>query len=339
MNVETLARRPLGRSGIEMPVLGIGAWMMGSTDKDYWGGQDMDDAASMVDRALDLGANYFDVAEAYNEGRTEEALGRLLKGRRSEAIIGSKILPQHCTPAGIREHLEATLRRLDTDYVDIYMIHWPIRDHSLAEALVALDEHRRAGRIRAIGISNYGPRDLAEAVAVGVPIAVNQLHYNLLSRAIEAEILPLCRQHGIGVTTYMPLLQGILTCKYATIDEVPYMRTRTRHFASTRKESRHGEPGAEAEVAAVLDGLRAIAAELGTTPGRVALAWCAATPGITTVIAGARDADQLEENMVGIATPLSASVLERLDALTRPLWRKLGDNADYWMTAAQSRIR
>lgn len=339
MTVETLTRRPLGQSGIEMPILGVGAWMIGSTDKDYWGGQDENDARGMVERALDLGVNYFDVAEAYNEGRTEQALGALLKGRREQAIIGSKISPQHCSPAGIRQHLDATLSRLGTDYIDIYMIHWPIRDHSLSEALMALDAERRAGRIRAIGISNYGPKDLAEAVAVGVPIAVNQLHYNLLSRAIEAEILPLCRKHHIGVSTYMPLLQGILTGKYATIDDVPYMRTRTRHFASSRKESRHGEAGAEAEVSTVIDGLRAIAAELGTTPGRVALAWCAATPGVTTVIAGARDAAQLEENIAGVQTTLSLEVLAKLDALTRPLWRKLGDNADYWMTAANSRIR
>ncbi len=339
MEVGTLERREAGRSGIELSVLGMGCWMFGGTSDDYWGGHDEDEARNLVSVALERGLNYFDAAEVYNAGRCEEGLGRVLKGRRGEAVIGTKILPENCSKEGVRKHCEASLRRLGTDYIDIYMVHWPVRDYPAGETFAELGRLKEEGKIRMVGVSNYGLKDLTEALATGVEIGINQMHYNLFSRAIETEILPLCREKGIGVLTYMPLLQGILTGKYGTIEEIPANRTRTRHFRGDRPESRHEGPGAEAEVDRALGDLRKLAAETGHEVGQLALAWAAAREGVTCVIAGARNVEQLQANIDGVSLRLADDVIARLDEITDPLYRKLGSNPDYWQSDKNSRIR
>src|SRR5690606_12121901 len=155
---------------------------------------------------------------------SEEGLGRVLKGRREQAIIGTKVGPQNCAKGVLREHCEASLRRLDTDYIDLYMVHWPIRECPVADAFEELTALRDEGKIRVIGVSNFGVRDLNEALGTGTEIGMNQLHYNLLSRGIEHEIIPLCMENNVGVMTYMSLLQGILTGKYTKIDDIPPIR-------------------------------------------------------------------------------------------------------------------
>ena len=247
--------RTLTPSGIQLPILGLGCWSFGGQEGDYWGPHDDREAAEIVARALDSGVNYFDTAEGYNEGRSEAALGRALAGRRHEAIIGTKVSPNNTAPATLRQHCEASLRRLDTDTIDIYMVHWPITDHPVADAFATLADLRAEGKIRAIGISNFGPTQLQEAVATGVPLEVNQLGYSLLNRTIEFEILPACQQYGIGVAAYMPLMQGLLSGRWRSADEIPQVRRRTRHFSGARPPARHGEPGAEAEVFAAIAGI------------------------------------------------------------------------------------
>jgi aryl-alcohol dehydrogenase-like predicted oxidoreductase len=334
-----LQRRRCGRTELELPVLGVGVWVLGGQDSDYWGGYSEAEARNLVAACLDSGANYFDVAEAYNEGRSEEVLGKILSGQRARAIIGTKVSPKNCSPATLREHCEASLRRLQTDYIDLYMVHWPIREHGVREAFETLAALRTEGKIRHVGVSNFGVRDLAEAAAVLPDIAINQLHYNLLSRAIEVELLPLCNQLNIGVMTYMSLLQGLLTGKYDRIDDIPPVRTRTRHFRPDRPDSRHGEPGAEVEVQAALTGIRSMADEVGVKMGQLALGWLASRPGVTCVLAGARDPEQLQSNICGATLVLPADVLAKLDDITRPLLDKLGSNPDYWQSGDNARIR
>jgi aryl-alcohol dehydrogenase-like predicted oxidoreductase len=334
-----MEKRLCSDSGIALSVLGIGCWSFGGGGDDYWGPQDERDAADAVSAALDDGITYFDTAEMYNDGRSEESLGRALRGQRQKAIIGSKVSPANTAPAVLREHCEASLRRLGVDAIDIYMVHWPITDHSVEDAFSTLMALRDEGKVRAIGVSNHGVRQLTEAVSTGAPIVVNQLCYNLLSRAIEAEILPLCRQRNIGVIGYMPLQQGLLTGKYRSAEEVPWIRMRTRHFQGTRRGARHGEPGAEAEIFAALDGMRDLAAELHIPMGQLALAWALARPGITCVLAGARTAAQVADNAAAARLALSPEVISQLDALTDPVLNKLGSNADYWESSDNSRIR
>jgi myo-inositol catabolism protein IolS len=329
-----------GSSGIALSGLGIGCWSFGGDSEDYWGPQDQRDAASVVSAALDSGINYFDTAELYNDGRSEESLGRAMIGRRHEAIIGTKVSPAHTEPATLRQHCEASLRRLGTDYIDIYMVHWPITRYSVEDAFATLMALRDEGKIRAIGVSNHGVQQLGDVVSTGAPIVVNQLYYNLLSRAIEVEILPLCRELRLGVIAYMPLQQGLLTGKYRSADEMPWIRTRTRHFQSIRRGSRHGEAGAEAQIFAVLEGIRSLADQKLQIPmAQLALAWTLARPGITCVLVGARTAEQVMENTAASQVTLSPDIIKQLDRLTEPVLRDLGSNADYWESGENSRIR
>ena len=194
-----MEKRRLGKSDLHVSVLGLGCWQFGSSEGSYWGAQDQQDVNEVVARALDAGINFFDTAEMYNEGQSEVSLGIALRGKRHQAVIGSKILPAHMHPSVIEARCDASLKRLGTDYIDLYMVHWPIQSHAyegeapdLQEAFHALDRLRQAGKIRHIGISNHGIRQMREVEDTGVEVAANELAYNLFSRAIEAEILPYC---------------------------------------------------------------------------------------------------------------------------------------------------
>lgn len=319
--------------------LGIGAWSFGGSPEDYWGAQDQGEVENLVQAALDQGITYFDTAEAYNEGRSEEALGHALKSRRSEAFIGSKVWPNHASPELLRQHCEASLRRLETDYIDLYMLHWAPAEFPLPPALETLARLKEEGKILNIGVSNFGANQIREAAATGVEIATNQVCYNLLSRAIEFEILPECRRHGIGVIAYMPLQQGLLTGKYHAADEIPPLRTRTRHFNGSRPLSRHGEPGAEAEIFALLDTLRELAVQENASVSQLSLSWIACQEGVTSVLAGIRSLQQLDEAATGVNFTLSAETLQRLTDLSEPIKQMLGPNADYFQSTTNSRVR
>ena len=139
-----MEKRVVGKSGIEISVMGIGGWSYGGGD--YWGPQAQEDVDAVAHAALDNGINFFDTAEGYNEGRSEEAVGRALKGRRSEAIIATKISPNNTEPTVLREHCDASLRRLQTDYIDIYIVHWPITEHSVEDAFATLNALKGGGQ-------------------------------------------------------------------------------------------------------------------------------------------------------------------------------------------------
>jgi len=332
-------RRQCGDSGLRLPLLGVGAWSFGGSSDDYWGEQSQRDAEAVVGRAIDLGCAYFDTAEGYNDGRSESALGKLLRGRRDQVLIGTKISPSNTRPEALRQHCAASLARLQTDYIDVYMVHWPIASGLVPEAFATLRSLRDEGKIRHIGISNFGVQQMSAALAAGADFVVNQLGYNLFFRAAEQEIMPFCQGKGIGIIGYMPLLQGILVGKYDSPEAVPPARTRTRHFSSSRPGTRHGEEGAEAELFEALGELRGLAGETGIPMADLSLAWCAAQRAITCVLAGARNAGQLEANARGVSAALSPAVRDRLDALSAPLAAALGPNPDMWQSALDSRIR
>ncbi len=330
-------KRQLGQSDIHVSPLCLGCWALAGGSG--WGDQDEGVAIATIHAALDQGINFLDTAEGYGNGYSEEVVGKALVGRRQEAIVATKVSPSHAKPSVLRDYCEASLRRLQTDYIDHYIVHWPIDTHSTAESFAALDDLKREGKIRSIGVSNHGVEQLGEAIATGVQIDCNQLSYSLLSRAIEFEILPLCRENGIGASAYMPLMQGLLTGKYRTADEVPPFRARTRHFSSKRPMARHSAPGAEAETFAAIDAVRAIAEELGQPMANVALAWVMARPGLVAAIAGARSPSQVERNVKAMEVVLSPEVIPRLDAATEALKRTLGANADYWNAVENTRTR
>lgn len=341
-----MEQRECGKTGLRTSALGIGCWEFGGSD--YWGPQSQAEADAVVRRALDLGITTFDTAETYNDGRSEETLGRALRGLpRDRFVVATKVQPYHCDPATLTEHCEASLRRLGLEYVDLYMVHWPISPRnmpagtacpSVAEAFAALGRLRRDGKVRHVGVSNFSVPRLEEAAAAGTVLAANQLCYSLLARAIEFEVLPWCRSHGVGVMAYLALMQGLLTGKYRTIDEVPPLHRRTRHFCGLEPDTlcRHGEPGAEAEVNAALAALRTIAAETGRTMPDLALAWAMAQPGLTCVLAGCRTAARVEEN-VRAAAPLDPAIVARLTTAADALKQRLGPSIDYWQNAVNDR--
>ncbi len=330
-----IGTRTCGNSSIAFPVLGVGCWSFGGGD--YWGPQDRKDVDAVVGLALEHGVNFFDTAEAYNDGRSEEALGLALKGRRQQAMIGTKVSPANTQPAVLRQRCEASLRRLQTDVIDVYMVHWPIPTPSVADAFGALQDLQAEGKIRSVGVSNFGVRQLEQALVTGCRIDLDQLCYNLLSRAIEIELLPYCSQHHLGILAYMPLLQGLLTGKFYSADELPSVRTRTRHFRPDRPGSRHAEPGAEPETFATVQGIREIAQELTVPMAQVALSWILSRPEITCIIAGIRTPEQLEQNLVGVEYKLPPAAAAKLDRLTQPLRDKLGPAPDYFQSNQDSR--
>ena len=321
-----MERRVCGKSGIEISPMGIGCWSYGGGD--YWGPQAQSDVTAVANAALDAGINFFDTAEGYNNGRSEEALAVALKGRRHETVIGTKV--SRPDPATIRKHCEASLQRLQTDYVDIYMIHWPDDEIAIEESMAELTRLQEDGLIRAIGVSNFGVEQLTAALETGASIAVNQLCYNLLSRAIEPELLPLCRKHDVGILGYMPLLQGILTGQYKSAEEIPPVHARFRHFRDDREQASHGEEGAEEEMFETLESIRAVAETEQIPMSRLAIAWAIARPGITCMLVGTRNVDELAENLNVLNYSPAADVIERLDEITAPLLAKLGANPDYF---------
>jgi aryl-alcohol dehydrogenase-like predicted oxidoreductase len=344
--------RQCGKSDLEFPVLGMGCWTYGGGQ--YWGAQEQSDVDAVVRCAVEHGCNFFDTAEAYNNGASEASLGLALKGiPRDRVLIGTKISPSNTTPKTLVEHCEASLRRLRTDYLDLYMVHWPITAHSIrhftpeplpvpsvTEAFATLMRLREAGKIRYFGVSNFGPAKLDEALATGAEIVVNELPYSLLTRAIELEILPHCRAKGIGVLGYMSLMQGVLTDSFASLAEVPAWRRRTRHFDSRRTpECRHGLPGAEAETEAALQAVRAIARRCGMTTSEIALKWAFAGNGITSSLCGSRNVRQFESNLEAASKPLPPEIIQELNRATQPLLDKLGPGFDYYENPANDRTR
>lgn len=326
--------RMLGQTDIAISTVGMGFWAV--ADPVMWGAQDEHDAIAAVHAALDLGMNFFDTAEAYGDGTSEELLGYALGDRRDEAIIASKVSPQHLAPDDLIAACEASLRRLNTDYLDLYQIHWPNHDIPLADSFDALERLREQGKIRAIGVSNFGLGDLYDTVEVA-RIETNQLPYSLLFRAIENTIMPLCAENGIGVLAYSPLLHGLLSGKYASPDDLPPERQRTRHFSATRPQARHGEPGAEAELAAALDAIRTIADQCNMTMAQLALAWVAHQPGVTSVIAGMRNPQQVEQNAIASDIMLDGETIVALNRATAGLKAALGPNPDMWQGYMESR--
>ena len=219
-----------------------------------------------------------------------------------------QVSESYLDPLQLVERLDRSLARLGTDYIDIYQIHWHSRaavgnkqypDRPLAaevpleETLRALDTLRKGGKIRHIGVCNFGVADLRAAIATGVPIVSNQVCYNLLWRGIETELVPLCIEHGISILPWSPLQQGILTGKFETADTVPEGRQRTRLFSGKRPFARHGEAGQEDMVFAALDKLRKIAATIDAPMATASLAWVLGRPAVACVLMGARNAEQV----------------------------------------------
>lgn len=345
--------RKSGKSDLFLSAIGLGCWSFGGGD--YWGQQDQKDVDDVVHAAVEKGINYFDTAEVYNDGRSEVSLGKAIKGlQRSQLIIGSKVSPSNCYPGILEEHCEASLKRLQTDYIDIYMIHWPIHPHSVRhftsdervisdppdinDALGTLMKLRDAGKIRYIGLSNFSRKRMIKDIPEDVPVAINELAYNLLSRGIEFDTLPYCESNRVGILAYIALMQGILTGKYLTLNDIPELLRRTRHFDSAKNpKSRHGEKGFEIETFRAIDDIRSLAVRTGYSMTDLAVGWVIANTAITSALMGARNVKQLEEIIRPAEKIIPAEIIIELNRLTDDLKIAMGNCFDYWESRENDR--
>jgi aryl-alcohol dehydrogenase-like predicted oxidoreductase len=312
----------------------MGCWALAGDP--VWGPQDEADSIAAVHAALDVGITFFDTAEGYTGGQTEVVLGKALSGIRHDAVIATKASGSHLSGGKLQKACEDSLRRLDTDYIDLYQIHWPSREVPLEETVTVLERLQKQGKVRALGVCNFGPQDLAEILQAGW-IESNQLPYSLLWRAIEFEIQAVCRDNEVGILCYSPLAQGLLTGKFSTPEEVPEGRARIRLFSSNRPMARHGDTGCEPEVFAAIDQIREICADIGQEMTQVALAWLWHQPGVSVVIAGARRPAQIRESAQAVGLALSPETIEWLAGATEEVKECVGSNPDMWQTVSRFR--
>jgi len=265
-------------SGEQLPVLGLGTWHMGERP------ERRRDESDAIRFAIDNGMHLIDTAEMYGDGAAEELIGEALGGRRPEAFIVSKVLPHHATRRGTVAACENSLRRLGTDYLDLYLLHWP-GAVPLDETLEAFESLRRAGKIRHWGVSNFDTQDMEELLALrgGNGVAANQVLYNLTRRGIEFDLLPWCRQHTLPVMAYSPLEQGRLAGNAA---------------------------------------LQRLAAEHGATPARIALRWVLRMDG-TIALPKAGTPAHARELRSALDIPLSAHDMAMLERAFPPPARKV----------------
>ena len=323
-----------GSTDIIISRIVMGCWAIGGGYT--WGEQDEKDSLDTIRAAIDAGMNMFDTAEFYNDGISEEILGKGLSGQRDKVLIASKVWPDNLTADKLIQACEGSLKRMQTDYIDLYQIHWPNWEVPLEETFGAMEKLKQDGKIRFVGVSNFGVQDLSEALSSG-EVQSDQLVYSLLFRAIEYEILEKCKEAQVGVLAYSPLAQGLLTGKFKGPDEIDDERARVRWFSKNRPGTVHDSNGCEKEAFAAVETLRGICADIGEPMANVALAWVLHQPGITAVLAGARRPDQIISNARAVDLELTDEILQSLSDATEEVKQKIGPNADPWRTA--SRIR
>lgn len=327
--------RTLGKSDLHVSAVAMGCWAIAG---DWtWGAQDEKDAIEAIHTALDEGINFFDTAEGYgDQGQSEVLLGKALGTRRDKALIATKVSQGHLAPDQLRAACDASLKRLDTDRIDLYQIHWPSRSIPMTETLGALNRLKEEGKVRAIGVSNFGVGDLDDLLK-RQHVESNQLPYSLLWRAIEFEIQPCCQTHGLGILCYSPLAQGLLTGKFLDAADVPDTRARTKHFSSRRSGARHGQAGQEELTFSTISAIRKLALDSGHDMATLSLAWLTRQPSVASVLAGARNAAQARQNARAGSLEPTADVLNELSRITEPLKRAFGPEPDMW--AKESRYR
>lgn len=312
----------LGRTGTRVSRVCLGAFNFGRDDST----DAADLAGGTIAAALDAGVNFIDTANIYNQGRSEEVVGRALRDRRHEVVLATKFYGAVGTGpndyGASRRHVimqcEASLRRLGTDWIDLYQQHRPDATTPIDETLEALDDLVRAGKIRYFGVSTFPAWQTMEALAVGqargfksVPIS-DQPPYNLLDRRIEREVLPLAEKHGLAILPWSPLAGGLLTGKYGR-GKIPAESRFTWWMPGDA-----GAPQRFRAAARCVTQVAEIAAGASLTLLQVALGWMAARPGVTSVIIGPRDEAQLALNLDGLDTKLTPEVLDALDLVAPP---------------------
>lgn len=305
--------RTLGRTGVRVSPLCLGAWQFGQRTPRA-------DALRMVDEALAAGINFIDTASGYGRGTSEEILGEALQGGKRARVFLATKFTFGVSRQQILEQCDASLRRLRTDFIDLYQFHSSHAAIPIDESLRALDDLVRAGKIRYIGTSNFTAWQEIEALWAAHELKLNrpvctQPAYNLLDRRAERELLPMARSYGLAVIPWSPLAQGFLTGKYNR-DTAPSDGRLTARAGV--QETGNVETHHQARVFDLIDLLIELAATKGCTVSQFALAWCMQQPGVTAPIIGPRTSEQLQDNLAACAITITSEECRQLDAIIPP---------------------
>lgn len=329
--------RELGQTDIQVPAVILGAWAIGGW---MWGGTDERAAIEAIKAGIDAGMNCIDTAPTYGFGLSESIVGKAIAGRRDEVTIATKCglrwdtdegelfvenkdnqgrpvcIRSLLTKASLCHECELSLKRLNIDCIDLYQIHWPGKYEDFAEAMEAFDELKHQGKIRAVGVSNFSVTQNQNCLRYG-RVDCNQPKYSLLTRRIETDLLPFCRENSIGVIAYSPMELGLLTGKVTMDRTFPDNDIRAgAHFPWYQLPNRK-------RVLDALESIKPIAAAHDITLAQLALAWVIAQPGVTAAIAGARNPTQALENAQAGDVQLAAAELKQL----RDTFEALGEPA------------
>jgi aryl-alcohol dehydrogenase-like predicted oxidoreductase len=310
--------RKLGYTDLHLTTVGLGTWSYSGPWAYGWGPQDDADSIAAIRRAVDLGVNWLDTAAIYGFGHSEEVVGQALQGLRDRVIVATKCgrtgdraagtVSSNLAASFIRQEIENSLRRLQTDYVDLYQIHWPIPDEQIEEGWGAVADLVKEGKARFAGVSNFSPAQMHRLQPIH-PIASLQPPYSMLRREVEAETLSFCAANGIGVIAYSPMQAGLLTGRFskaraAALQEDDW-RSRNDFFKEPRLSA----------ILALVEQLRPIAAREGVTLSQLAIAWVLRRPELTAAIVGARRPTQIEETAPASDWEMPPAVAGEIEAL------------------------
>jgi len=319
--------RALGRTGIKVSPYCLGAMMFGAI-----GNTDHADSIRIIHKAIDSGINFIDTADRYSQGESEEIVGKALRGRRDNIVLATKVHgpmgddpnEQGNSRRWITRELEASLRRLQTDHVDLYQIHRPAADTDIEETLSVLTDLMRAGKIRAIGSSTFPASDIVEAQWVAekrglARFRAEQPPYSILNRNIEREVLPLCERYGMGALVWSPLAMGLLTGRYRKGQTLPdSMRVRIFPKQMTAERSLDA-----------VEQLITVAEAAGMSLTHMAMAFAIAHPAVTSAIIGPRTMEHFDDLLAGAEVSLSDEVLDQIDAIVPPGTESAPIDAEY----------
>jgi aryl-alcohol dehydrogenase-like predicted oxidoreductase len=314
--------RNLGTTGIKVTPYCLGAMMFGG-----WGNPDHEDSIAIIHKALDAGINFVDTADVYSQGESEEIVGKALKGRRDGVVLATKVHAQMGNDPNnqgnsrrwITAEVENSMRRLQTDWIDLYQIHRPDPKTDVEETLSALSDLVHQGKIRAFGCSTFPAEQIVEAHWAAERRGLERFRteqppYSIFARGIEANVLPVCERYGMGVLVWSPLGGGWLTGKYRKDQPVDMSAGRAQRLPQRFDPSL---PGNQRKLELVEE-LVAIADEAGTSLTHLAIAFTIAHPGVTSAIIGPRTMEQLDDLLAGSSVELDDATLDRIDAVVAP---------------------
>ncbi len=319
--------RKLGNSDLNITPLGVGAWAMGGSGWQFgWGDQDDADSAAAIRAAVEAGINWIDTAAVYGLGHSEEVVGEAFKGLSKKPYIFTKcerrwnedrkIFPS-LKADSVRQECENSLRRLKVEQIDLYQIHWPEPDADIEEGWTEMARLRDEGKVRWIGVSNFNVQQLERAMKIA-PVTSLQPPYSLLVRKVEPEILPFCRQHGIGTIVYSPMRAGLLTGK---MTKERALSLSPDDWRSRDKDFQEPQLSRNLQLVEIL---RGIGNRRGRSPGEVALAWALHNPAVTAAIVGLRRPDQVNGTIGGLEFRLTADEVSEIESF----FNKTTDNKE-----------